>query len=763
MIHRPPLSNPLPRNEGERIKLSSAQLPTAQAWCDWRTIIALAWLLGFCAYFFSFDLPNNPPATRRAVWSIVPFQLLDVIWPLSDPQAPPAGWTYLPQRLPAILTAFSVLIAALGFGRLTLRALRVAQELTWQEQIYFAGGLGLSLWSLMTLGLGLAGWLRPVPFWMLIAAGSAAAVWCGRANPASDAAARATSSPVVIGLVLMVCLPMVWAMLLGALTPQSDFDVLAYHLNGPKEWFLGGRISFLAHNVYTSFPFLTEMLPLSGMVLLGDWSYGALAGQAMLLAFTPLTALGLYCAGRRWCSASAGWIAALVWLTTPWAYRITIIAYAEGGLAYYLLASFLALQLAIANPSPRRSWFVATGFLAGSAMACKYPGLTSVVLPIGLGLIVPFFRRSDSIPQIARVIAAYGLGIIIAVGPWLVKNLAETGNPVYPLAFSVFDGRDLDPELNSKWVRGHAAKTYSSLSDGIGDFLLRLQDIIADNDWHSPLLYGLAPLSFFLLKRVRMVTWAWLYLGWLFLTWFFLTHHIDRFWVPMIPVVALLAGIGATTIQTSLGRWVGGAVISLAVAFNLTICSLIGGYNAGLTELSRAQQTAETALTPEIRWLNEEFAAGRLPPDFKPLCIGKATTFHARFPVVYHSVFDRCTLEEWCAAGPGPEFPLKSAEEIRETLRQHGVTHVLLDWRWIRNYRQPGNYGFTDFVHPDRLRSLERLGVLGPPLRLPESLAFDLLSPQQQVELQDWSPSLIATRAGRPAFVGMQLFPVASE
>src|SRR5262249_42161099 len=72
-------------------------------------------------------------------------------------------------------------------------------------------------------------------------------------------------TPVWTWFSLAVCLAMIWAMLLGALSPQSDFDVLAYHLNGPKEWFQAGRIEFLPHNVYTSFPFLTEMLLLSGM------------------------------------------------------------------------------------------------------------------------------------------------------------------------------------------------------------------------------------------------------------------------------------------------------------------------------------------------------------------------------------------------------------------------------------------------------------------------------------------------------------------
>ena len=89
-------------------------------------------------------------------------------------------------------------------------------------------------------------------------------------------------------------------MLLGGVSPSTDFDVKEYHFEGPKEFFLAGRMQFLPHNVYTSFPFLTEMLTLLGMVLRNDWAGGALVGKSVLTAFVPLTGLAILAAGRRW-------------------------------------------------------------------------------------------------------------------------------------------------------------------------------------------------------------------------------------------------------------------------------------------------------------------------------------------------------------------------------------------------------------------------------------------------------------------------------
>lgn len=757
-----------------------------------RSAISLAWLVGFGLFFLSFDLPNNRPATRWQVWQQMPSVLLTTAWPLPDPNAPPAGWRYLPQRLPAMSVAAAILLAALGYGSLVLRRLRIDAELSWPEQIAIAGGVGLSLWSLATLGLGLAGWQHPAIVWGLIVLGIVAGLGTARSTICS---LRIASPPLISALPLMILLLagiMLWAMLLGACTPQTDFDVLAYHLNGPKEWFLRGRIEFLPHNVYTSFPFLTEMLLLSGMTALGNWNYGALAGQMVLMSFAPLTALALFGAGRRWFGNAAGWLAAMVWLTTPWTYRISIIAYAEGGLSFYLVASFFAACRAATATPQRSSWIGLTGFLAGSAMACKYTGLTMVVVPIGLGLAAVMIRQRMTYSAILKSAGIYLLGVLLAVGPWLIKNAVETGNPVYPLGYAVFGGCDLDGDLYAKWSRGHAAKSYGSLGERATDFVRKFTDVVANNDWHSPLLYGLAPLSLWWIVRRRdtivsplapasgergralhttgndnvtssadgtiqtaVLIAAWFYLAWLFLTWFVLTHHIDRFWVPMIPIVSLLAGAGAATFFAPIGRVVSGLIIAALIGFTLAICSLIGGYNAGLTDLRAAERVAANAMTPEIRWLNEEWQAGRLPPDFKLLCVGEAATYHAQFPVLYNSVFDRCLLEEWCATSDGS---LRSADEIRRHFHDQGVTHVYINWRWVATYREPGNYGFTDFVHPDRMRDLQVLRVFGPELRLPEQLAFAPLKADQQQFLKTWAPGLIVRHDGIDTYRAAQVF-----
>ena len=177
-------------------------------------------------------------------------------------------------------------------------------------------------------------------------------------------------------------------------------------------------------------------------------------------------------------------------------------------------------------------------------------------------------------------------------------------------------------------------------------------DVSAINDWLSPLLYGLAPLVF-LVPAFRKRAWGmWLYAAWLFFAWWCFTHRLDRFWVPMLPVIALLAGAGAVWSSERVWKIVLGSVIAAAVLFNLVlIATQNAGYIAWLTELEAAQQFTARLTAPEIAEINRLMKT--LPGEIRVLSVGDAEVFDARFPIVYNTVFDRSIFQEWTAK-PNP-------------------------------------------------------------------------------------------------------------
>src|SRR5262249_51989759 len=169
---------------------------------------------------------------------------------------------------------------------------------------------------------------------------------------------------------------------------------LSYHLQAPKEYFLQGSIPFLAHNVYAGMPLGVEMLHLLGMEILGDWWTGALAGQLLVACFAPATAILIARTTRRHVSPRAAWCAAVIYLTTPWVYRLAVIPYVEGPLCGYHAALLaVALRAGTTHPPDReRLWGVA-GLLAGGATAFKYPAPVSALLPFRVLAVVPAVRR----------------------------------------------------------------------------------------------------------------------------------------------------------------------------------------------------------------------------------------------------------------------------------------------------------------------------------------------------------------------------------
>ena len=515
----------------------------------------------------------------------------------------------------------------------------------------------------------------------------------------------------------MVILPFGVYLLLGSVSPPTDFDVREYHLQGPKEWLQQGRIVFLPHNVYTSFPFLTEMLSLTGMIFAADWWHGALVGQIVLSCFQILSTLSIFSIARRWISIDAAWLTALIFLTTPWTLRISLIAYAEGGLTFYLISATMCALLVRQIPGKTIGVSFITGLLAGAAMASKYTGLISVILPIAAVIAVQFRKlrnesATDAEPQryvvhgwrpLILPAAAFSLGVAAMIAPWLLKNLAETGNPVYPLAYSVFGGNEWSPEMDARWKPAHAASEH--------DFRRIPEHILGAavyNKWTSGLLFALAIPSVLLWRRVKTLPVILCLIVWGFATWWAFTHRIDRFWIPLIPLLSLAGG--ATWLISTSRAWKSFVVTVIAAVtlFNVRFCGLaLVGFHVGLMDLEAARQTT---IRSDIRSLNET-----LPPDAKVLMVGEAEVFDATFPLAYNTVFDECLLEAWTTLPEDSQRPVTERrmlppEQTLQQLREHRITHIFVNWGAVLRYRM--TYGYTEYVDPARFQQLLDDGVL---------------------------------------------------
>ncbi|HZW33690.1 MAG TPA: hypothetical protein VFF52_23415, partial [Isosphaeraceae bacterium] len=471
-------------------------------------------------------------------------------------------------------------------------------------------------------------------------------------------------------------------------------------LQAPKEYFQQGSIAFLPHNVYAGMPLSVEMLHLLGMEVLDDWWTGALAGQLLVAFFAPTTAILIARTIWRCVSPRAAWCAAVIYLTTPWVYRLAVIPYVEGPLCCYHAALLaLALRAGTTDPPDReRLWGVA-GLLAGGAMACKYPALVSAVVPFGVLAVVAAVRHRS-----ARIVLAFLAGWAVVMVPWLTRNVMDTGNPVYPLGYRVFGGRHWDADQDAKWWRAHGPRPIAAKA-----LAAAVVDISGRSDWQSPLYAALAPLALLRRGSRRLVLALWAYVVYLFLTWWLLTHRLDRFWIPLLPALAMLASIGADAIRRTAWTLLLAAVMAVSILSNLAyIATVLCGLNEWTKDYRALRAQVPETLNPSLAQLNAV-----LPPGSKVLLVGQAAVFYIDHPLVYNTVFNHETIET-LARGRSPD-------QVRRALRERGITHVYVDWAEIARYRSPGHYGFTPFVTPELFASLVNAGVLEPPVPIGEA------------------------------------------
>lgn len=622
-----------------------------------------------------------------------------------------SGLTSLVDRLPVVSLAAVILGAAYGVGRGVLNLLGLLGNLTRTERIAFGTGLGLNALSLLTLFVGLLGWLRE-PVGLAVLAGCVLTLlllnWStGRLRGRMvELPPSGEFGPVDRGLIAGILI-FSGLILLGSMLPPWHFDVKAYHLQAPKEWYQSGAIGFMPHNVYANMPLGAEMHALLAMMLwTGEeaWWWGAIVGNVVIASFAPLTALALYAFGRRFFSTTSGLLAAFLFLSTPWVAFLSFTGLIEGGLGFYLLLAVYALVLQSQTPTKQtvqtrwqRNVLILAGLCAGGAAACKYPAVAFVVLPLLAAVAWPrLFSGFGSLHgnkdgrRIAwSAVPVFLGGVLVACGPWYAKNLALTGNPTYPLLYSAFGGETWNEEKHERWTTAHtppidkAGRSYS---------LAQLADSAAVLGWkstgHSVLLVPFAAIAMLSATQRKRLLPLLVIVIYCILVWWLLTHRFGRFVTPLLPVISLLAAVGTASLLATRARRLVVAILVVAATSNaLLITSSALGDNRFFMALADARASRVSTMH---RFLNES-----LGKEDRVLLVGDATPFDLEVSHIYNTCFDDCRFTQLVQG--------KDAAARRAAFEEAGITHVCFSWIDIAAYRREGDHGYSPYVSRRRV------------------------------------------------------------
>lgn len=365
-----------------------------------------------------------------------------------------------------LVTVAALWLAAAGWGLWLLSWTGADTSLPspWQ-QLALALLCGWVVLGLGALFLGLAGFCNrtALGLWLLSVAAWGTQGWTPffrrliRQPPAALELSLSGWVLLAAGLVYLIALPY-------ALTPAIQSDELRYHLAAPQAWLELGRIEYLPHQAFSNFPFLIEMLFMIALALQG--AEGAhMVHLAFLESCAVLVALLAWLLIRETTprgpriddgpgpeTRTLAGLAGIAFAAIPTATLLACWSFVDIATCAYFLAIAYVGGLMLVSRRPPPAWLM--GVMAGGAMGTKYS-----MIPLGIAVaafFIPLLAASRGVAALRRFAPALGIALLV-VSPWLIRNALWTGNPVYPLAYSVFGGADWS-EANAKFYADKAAE-----------------------------------------------------------------------------------------------------------------------------------------------------------------------------------------------------------------------------------------------------------------------------------------------------------------
>jgi hypothetical protein len=440
-------------------------------------------------------------------------------------------------------------------------------------------GLGLGLLSLILLGLSLAGFANRISLIaLMIACGGAGLTLLLREHrtqlrePLAPFIRATLGRPVTWPWLCVAAMPALAISISGACLPAGmlwwpndphPYDVLAYHLQVPREWYEAGRMIPLHHNVFSFFPFNAEMHFLASMILRGGPWEGVYTAQFLCVGFAIVTVLTIYAGAPRVSPSKAadgigGLIAAVLVAVMPWTVMLSCVTYVESMLIMFASLAVVWALRAMRETEPTRAVraMLLAGVMAGFAAGVKLTAVPMLLLAIPLAIAI-------ARPRLLLGCAGFLLAAVLVLSPWLVRNAIWTGgNPVFPLAMKAVGHGHFTPVQVERFERAHIPPPDQSSPAAR---VRRFTDEILIHWQYGYALWPLALVALVQERRNRQIWACMVMLLVMSVVWIGFTHLIGRFFILAVPVAAMMVTQIRWDRLAPLGAAI--AIISAALGF----------------------------------------------------------------------------------------------------------------------------------------------------------------------------------------------------
>lgn len=239
----------------------------------------------------------------------------------------------------------------------------------------------------------------------------------------------------VIGFLILLRVP-------AALSPSLgwDWDTLSHQLAMAKIWLAHERIDYIPFMHQSNVPATANMLYMLVLPFGGQFAAKILA---LFFGIFAAAAVGGITEARY--GKGSGWWAALAIVSAPvllWELGTAYIDVFHG--ACFAASAWLA-AIWLERREQKPLLLFAAFFLA-IALATKY---TAIQTGGALGISLAIVGGGAGLKSALIV----GIAAAVLASPWYIRNVVNTGNPVYPFFYSVFKGRNWSEANAASYTR----------------------------------------------------------------------------------------------------------------------------------------------------------------------------------------------------------------------------------------------------------------------------------------------------------------------
>ena len=460
---------------------------------------------------------------------------------------------------------------------------------------------------------------------------------------------------------------------------------MVYHLNVPRIYANEHRIVGIPYNLFSNTFLNIEMLYTAALLI----DRFVLANLIHLI-FGLGSLMFLYAVARRNFGAPTAALATLILLFNPAVLNEMPIAYVDMGMVFYFLLSLYCLWRWREEKNAR--WFGLLCIFAGIFAGIKYTSIHGLVSICIMLVAAELFSGGRKVPMAIGRVAIFGGTVTLFVLPYLVKNYLITGNPVYPLMYTIFGGRWLTAGQVERMLA--YVNTHGMGHDWLNLAALPWNITVHGNSGYAhfdavitPLWLAFLPLFFFVRNKSAMLKWALCICVVYFLSWTASTH-ITRYLMPIFPLLSLICAhavvaLGKETAESSRllsSIFKSGYIMlcgivwfSFAYPYLLRVPREFGPVVWGM-QTTHEFHAKRIPNYPVFKYINQN-----LPPDASLAFFWDNRGFFCEREQIGDSVFEAPSMIELVhEAG--------SASAFHEKLMEMGITHILFNELFLRRF-----------------------------------------------------------------------------